>query len=192
MKTAIKKSIIRIPADTIVVYCMLRKILIIKGPLNQKSVKLKLKISISRTSSVVKVSALSCFQISNKEKKKLKTLRGTTVALIKHKLIETSVIIQKNLKLHGVGYRVVFHEKLRNKELLTLKLGYSHPIYFKVPLKSEIFCLNKTKLCIFGDSLQYIHQISAKIRLYKQPEPYKGKGVLYVNEKITLKEGKKV
>ncbi len=187
-----EKSLIRIPADTVIVYCAKKNFLAIRGPLTQKSIVLKLKVFVDRDSGFIKISSKSCSGISNKEKKKIKAIKGTTVALIKHKLIETSVVIQKKLKIHGIGYRIYLNETLNNNKLLTLKLGYSHLIYFKVPIKLEIFCFNKTKLCIFGNSFQDINQIAAKIRLRKKPEPYKGKGILYENEKITLKEGKKV
>ena len=192
MRTKNNKSIIRIPTDITMIYSAKKNFLIIKGPLTQKSIELKLKVFINKVKKRLKVSSISCLQISNKERKKIKAVRGTLVALIKHKLIETSTIIQKKLKLHGVGYRMYIDEALKSDKLLTFKLGYSHFIYFKVPTKLTIFCFSKTKLCIFGNSFKDINLISAKIRSYKKPEPYKGKGILYENEKIVLKKGKKV
>jgi large subunit ribosomal protein L6 len=90
-----------------------------------------------------------------------------------------------------VGYRAFDVDNFENK-LLLFKLGYSHSIYFKIPIESQIFCLKRTKLFIHGNSYQDITKIAAFIRSYKKPEPYKGKGILYETEKIILKEGKKV
>ena len=82
--------------------------------------------------------------------------------------------------------------KILDKDLLHFKLGYSHFIYFKIPKKLKIFCLKANKLFILGYSYAFVTQIAALIRLYKVSEPYKGKGILYTTEKITLKEGKKM
>jgi large subunit ribosomal protein L6 len=71
-------------------------------------------------------------------------------------------------------------------------LGYSHQIYFKISHTLNVFCLKATSIFISGNSYQEVSQISALIRSYKYPEPYKGKGILYENEKIVIKEGKKV
>ena len=90
-----------------------------------------------------------------------------------------------------MGYRAFDVEHFENK-LFSIKLGYSHPIFFKISKKSKIFCLKKTKLFIYGNFYENITQEAACIRAYKTPEPYKGKGILYETEKITLKEGKKV
>ena len=76
--------------------------------------------------------------------------------------------------------------------MLEFKLGYSHNIYFKIPKNLTVFCLKSDKIFISGNFYEYISQIASQIRSYKTPEPYKGKGILYENEKIFLKEGKKV
>ena len=122
MRTKNNKSIIRIPTDITMIYSAKKNFLIIKGPLTQKSIELKLKVFINKVKKRLKVSSISCLQISNKERKKIKAVRGTLVALIKHKLIETSTIIQKKLKLHGVGYRMYIDEALKSDKLLTFKL----------------------------------------------------------------------
>jgi large subunit ribosomal protein L6 len=124
-------------------------------------------------------------------KKKIKALQGTTVALIKQLIVETSAVLYQKLKLVGVGYRAFDVDTLKNK-LLLFKLGYSHFLYFKISNEIEIFCLKMTKLFIYGNSYRNVTQTAALIRSYKKPEPYKGKGILYETEKIVLKEGKKV
>ena len=140
---------------------------------------------------VLKVSCVPFLEISNNERKKIKAVQGSTIALIKQILVETSNVLHQKLKFVGVGYRAFPVENLEGT-LLLLRLGYSHPIYFRIPKELSIFCLKLTKLFIYGSSYQTVSQTSALIRSYKKPEPYKGKGILYENEKIKLKEGKKV
>lgn len=191
MQNTKKKYIIKIPSHISILYSNNKQILNIIGPLKKKSLKLKVKISISNYEKTLTISSLAFSKISNNEKKKLKAIQGTTVALIKQSILETSSILYQKLKLVGIGYRVFENEDFKGK-LLLLKLGYSHSIYFKIPNKLKIFCLKSTKLFIFGNSYQEISQTASVIRCYKKPEPYKGKGILYETEKIILKEGKKI
>ena len=118
-------------------------------------------------------------------------LQGTALALIKQAVIETSYLLYTKLKFVGIGYRALPIDQLDDK-LLSFKLGYSHSIFFKPTSDTNIFCLKRTKLFVWGNSYKDITKIASKIRSYKKPEPYKGKGILYENEKIKLKEGKKV
>jgi large subunit ribosomal protein L6 len=189
MENIAKKYSIKIPNNTTVIYCEEKKIITLIGPLKQKSLKLKVKIVIMER--ILKVSDVPFSEISNNERKKIKAVQGTTLALIKQLLIETSAILYQKLQFVGVGYRAFQVDNFENK-LLLFKLGYSHPLYFKVSDELRVFCLKLTKLFLFGHSYQSVNQTSALIRSYKKPEPYKGKGILYVNEKIKLKEGKKV
>ena len=76
--------------------------------------------------------------------------------------------------------------------VLLLNLGFSHPIYFNIPINFKIFCLKLIKLFISGNSYQNLSDITAIIRYKKLPEPYKGKGILHGNEKIKIKESKKI
>jgi large subunit ribosomal protein L6 len=191
MNNQAKKFNIKIPIDITVIFNEKKGIITFIGPVKRKSLKLKLKVFIDTTKKIISVSPSAFFSISNKEKKKIKTLRNTTVALIKHIIIETSNLVYKKLKINGVGYRAFFTESFDNK-LLSLKLGYSHFIYFKIPNNLTVTCPTKTKLCIFGNSYEDVSHISALIRANKIPEPYKGKGILYEDETVILKEGKKV
>nr|YP_010516643.1 ribosomal protein L6 [Haslea pseudostrearia]UXN44186.1 ribosomal protein L6 [Haslea pseudostrearia] len=186
-----EKYIVKIPNDTSILYCEKKRILTFLGPLERKSLKLKLKILINQEKKILKVSSLTFSPISNSERKQLRMLRGTTVALIKQLLTETSTLISQKLKLHGMGYRVS-SEKIFNNDVLTFKLGHSHLVFFTMSNGLSASCLSKTKLCIFGNSYQDVTQIAAFIRSARKPEPYKGKGVLYDGETIVLKEGKKV
>jgi large subunit ribosomal protein L6 len=191
MKKIAKKYCIKIPNSTTVIYCEKKKVITLIGPLKRKSLKLEVKIIIMKTERILKVSDVPFSQISNDKMKKIKAVQGTTLALIKQLSIETSAIIYQKLQFVGVGYRAFQVNGFENK-LLLFKLGYSHPLYFRISKKLRIFCLKLTKLFISGQSYQTVNQTAALIRSYKKPEPYKGKGILYVNEKIELKEGKKV
>lgn len=127
------------------------------------------------------------------KKKSLKAFQGTTVALIKYAIIELSVsFFYQKMKFVGVGYRAFPLEINNKKQMLHLRLGYSHQIYFRFINEINVFCFKFTKLFIFGSSYQNITQFSALIRSCKPPEPYKGKGILYDNEKIILKIGKRI
>jgi large subunit ribosomal protein L6 len=190
MNQLFKKNSIQIPKNTSVLYCSKKKILTIIGPLKIKSTKINLELQLLNSSKVIYVTLNPLFKVSNTKKKKIAALRGTTIALIKQIILETSNIIYKKLKFVGVGYKVFYTENLDNK-LLLFKLGFSHSIYYKIPETLNIFCLKNTKLFIYGASCQSVTQAAATIQSYKYPEPYKGKGILYENEKIKLKEGKK-
>jgi len=191
MENIKKKYRIKIPNKTTVLYSNQKNILTIIGPLTKKSLKLKLKINILKKTQQIEVSSIPFSKISNNQKKKILSMQGTTTALIKQLILETSYIYYQKLKLVGIGYRIFDVENYPNK-LLLIKLGYSHPIFFKIPSKLKFFCLKRTKLFIFGNGYQSITNTAAILRSYKKPEPYKGKGILYESEKIILKEGKKV
>ena len=186
-----KKFNLKIPQNILVIFSNKKKTLTIVGPVTTKSMTVKLKITINKTKSILSVSPLPFFNISNSEKKKINALRAATVAQIKHLFIESSTTIFQKLKIVGVGYRIDYTNE-SEKNLLTLKLGYSHYFYVKVPNNLTLNCFTKTKFSIFGNSYHEVSKFASKIREKKIPEPYKGKGILYENEVITLKEGKKI
>lgn len=186
-----KKHIVKIPDDISVLYSDKKKIVSFKGPLGQKSLKLKIKLFFDKTENSLQITQLPFIKVSGNQKKTLKALQGSTTALIKQMILEVSVLLHKKLKLVGVGYRV-FPVEVFDHQLLHFKLGYSHQIYFKMNDNIKTSCFKATNLFVFGNSYQNINQILAAIRSYKKPEPYKGKGILYENEKVVLKEGKKI
>lgn len=181
-----KKYTVKIPDKINLFYCEKKKIIIIKGPQAQRSLKIETKLIIKKDK--LEVTSLPLSKIRNNLQKKLKEKQGTTVALIKQLLTDTCTITYKKLNFIGIGYRASFIEN----NLLLLKLGYSHPIYFKTPNNLEIFSLKLTKLFLSSNSYQSVTSAASLIRSKKLPEPYKGKGILYENEKIKLKEGKKI
>jgi large subunit ribosomal protein L6 len=186
-----KKKLIKIPKNVLVIYSSKKKMITLIGPIQTKSMFLSLKLNILENLNIIEVTEDTFIKMSNHEKKKVAIIQGTTIALLKQLLVETSSRVYQKLKFVGVGYKVFEVEEFKNK-LLMFKLGYSHSLYFKIPDKLKIFCLKFTKLFIYGNSYQNVTQVASLIRSYKKPEPYKGKGILYETEKIILKEGKKI
>jgi len=92
---------------------------------------------------------------------------------------------QKTLEIVGVGYRA----KMEGKNLL-LNIGYSHPIYFVPPDEITLQTPSPTQIVVSGIDKQLVGQIAAKIRSFRKPEPYKGKGIKYSDEQIIRKAGK--
>lgn len=188
----LKKNCIYIHSNTKVVYCTKNNILTAIGNLNKHSLKLELKLIILKNKNLLYVTDVPTKKISNDKKKTINSLRGTTTSLIKQLLMDVSYTIYKKLNFVGVGYKVFPVDSFKVLKLLRFKLGFSHQIYFKIPNDFNFFCLKKqTQLYVYGFSYQNVSQIAAKIQSCKFPEPYKGKGILYSDEKITLKEGKK-
>jgi len=191
MKIFSKRYTVKIPVNIEVFYCDKRQIMLINGPFGRKILKLQIEIEMSKENNLIKVLNSSFKKSSNKDKKTIKSLRGTTVALIKQTFLEVSSTICKKLNLVGVGYKV-FPIETELGNLIHLKLGYSHSLYFKVSQTVNVQCYKADKLFISGHNLQDVAQTAALIRSCKVPEPYKGKGISYSNEIIKLKEGKKV
>jgi len=93
---------------------------------------------------------------------------------------------ERKLELVGVGYRA---QAQGNK--LNLTLGFSHPVVYDVPAGVSVETPSQTEIIIKGSDKQQLGQVAAEIRRFRPPEPYKGKGVRYANERVVLKEAKK-
>jgi large subunit ribosomal protein L6 len=191
MRYITKRHIVKVPIDISMYYCTIHNTIIFTNSFIRKTLKLKTQLIINKDEKILKVTREPLYSISNNEKKKLKAIQTTQVALLKQMLLEISLLCCKKLKLIGVGFRVS-SLKVLDFDLLYFKLGYSHAIYFKVPKTLNVFCLKNNKLFLIGNSSIFLTQVAALIRSYKIPEPYKGKGILYMSEKIILKEGKKI
>lgn len=111
---------------------------------------------------------------------------GTARAILANMVTGVSTGYERKLELVGVGYRAAMAGKALN-----LTLGFSHPVVFEAPAGVTIEVPTQTEILIKGADKQVVGQVAAKIRAYRSPEPYKGKGVRYAGEKITLKEAKK-
>ncbi len=119
------------------------------------------------------------------DEKQFRALHGLTRTLINNLVVGVSEGFKKTLVIEGVGYRV---EK-KNKGIL-LHLGYSHPIYFIPPDVIQIDVPNQTTIVVSGIDKVLVGQVAAKIRSFRKPEPYKGKGIRYEGEVIRRKAGK--
>ena len=115
-----------------------------------------------------------------------RALAGTTRALVANMVRGVSEGFVKKLSLVGVGYRAQVTGKKIN-----LSLGFSHPVEVELPEGITAEAPSQTELNIKGVDKQAVNQVAANIRALRPPEPYKGKGVRYVDEVINMKEGKK-
>jgi large subunit ribosomal protein L6 len=119
------------------------------------------------------------------DEKFFKALHGLTRSLIANMVVGVTKGFEKRLELVGVGYRAAMQGPS-----LTLTLGYSHPIVYPVPQGIRIDVKDQTQLTISGMDKQLVGAVAAKLRSFRPPEPYKGKGVKYVAERIRRKAGK--
>ncbi len=118
--------------------------------------------------------------------KKATALAGTTRANVANMVSGVTNGFEKKLTLVGVGYRAQVKGKILN-----LSLGFSHPIEYPMPEGIEIEALSQTDIVVKGIDKQLVGAVSADIRAYRPPEPYKGKGVKYADEHIVRKDAKK-
>jgi large subunit ribosomal protein L6 len=119
------------------------------------------------------------------EDKSVRALHGLVRSLINNMVIGVTVGFSKDLEINGVGYRAEVKGKT-----LTMALGYSHPVVYELPEGIEVEVEKQTKLTVKGIDKQLVGSAAAKIRSYRKPEPYKGKGIKYADEHIVRKAGK--
>ena len=115
-----------------------------------------------------------------------KALSGTTRALIDNMVTGVSQGFEKKMTIIGVGYRAAVQDKNLN-----LNLGFSHPVNYPIPEGITIETPSQTEVVVKGADKQRVGQVAAEIRAYRPPEPYKGKGVRYADERVIRKEAKK-
>jgi large subunit ribosomal protein L6 len=151
----------------------------VKGPLGT------LKQPIASQVTVKKEGDRIIFAAAN-ETKESNALSGTMRNLIANMVTGVKTGFERRLSLVGVGYRA---QAQGNK--VNLSLGFSHPIVHSLPEGVKAETPTQTEIVIKGADKQKVGQVAAEIRAYKPPEPYKGKGVRYSDEQITLKETKK-
>lgn len=120
-----------------------------------------------------------------KDDKKTKSLHGLVRTIINNMIEGVEIGFSKKLEIQGVGYR-----SQMQKNNLILNIGYSHPIEINPPNDISISIENSTLITIHGINKATVGQMAAKIRAMKKPEPYKGKGIRYIDEKVKRKIGK--
>jgi large subunit ribosomal protein L6 len=151
----------------------------VKGGKGSLNLKLHEKVTVEQQENELKIAAL------NSDKKTV-AMAGTTRALVNNMVTGVSEGFVKELQLLGVGYRA----RVQGDEL-NLTLGFSHPVVYKVPKGVEIETPTQTQVLVKGIDKQLVGQVSAEIRAFRPPEPYKGKGVRYADEYVKRKEAKK-
>jgi len=122
-----------------------------------------------------------------KENRESSAMQGLTRALIQNMVIGLSTGFKKELQIIGVGYKA----QVQGSKLV-LNLGYSHTIEYQIPKGLTVAMGENNTIIITGADKQMVGQAAATIRGYRPPEPYKGKGIRYVDEHVTIKEGKTV
>lgn len=179
--------LIKIPKN-INIYIDLKKkhLLILHSNNNKCLIKINLKfVKIKKKLNKTIFLYVVCFFL-NSENLLFKIQQKKTVLFLKKLLKEIVFKNYKKLKLNGIGFKILIVQNI-----IHLKLGYSHSIYFKLPDTVGAKITKNNILVLFSFSVKKLTLISSLIKKCKKPDPYKGKGFLYENEKINLKIGKK-
>lgn len=151
----------------------------VKGSKGNLQLALHRQVAVSQDEGVLKVSAKDDSRQAN-------ALAGTFRSLINNMIVGVSTGFVKKLELQGVGYRA----KAQGKSL-NITVGYSHPIDYVLPEGITAETPSQTEIVISGADKQLVGQVAAEIRDFRPPEPYKGKGIRYVDERVFRKEAKK-
>ncbi len=154
------------------------------------------KISVKGTGGSLFVAANALVQVKNEagvlsfspsdESREANAMSGTLRQLVNNMVVGVTKGFEKKLNLVGVGYKAA-----ASGTKLNLAVGYSHPVNFEMPAGISVATPIPTEIIIKGADRQRVGQIAAEIRAVRPPEPYKGKGIRYSDEKITIKETKK-
>jgi large subunit ribosomal protein L6 len=150
----------------------------IKGPLGELTRQLPPEI-------LVNVEEAQVFILVNDDSKKTRALHGLVRTLLNNMVLGVDKKFEIDLQLKGVGYRCQ-----AGNGKITLSLGYSHPIILPLPTSVEVKVDANTNIKVLGIDKEEVGFIAAKIRSFRPPEPYNGKGVLYKGENILRKAGK--
>lgn len=151
----------------------------VKGPKGSLQLTLHQFVKIVREGNELKI-------VSRSEAAEHRAMAGTMRALVNNMVTGVSKGFERKLQLVGVGYRAQVQGGTLN-----LALGYSHPVAFRVPAGITIETPSQNEVLVKGVDKQRVGEVASKIRAYRPPEPYKGKGVRYADEQIVLKEAKK-
>jgi large subunit ribosomal protein L6 len=151
----------------------------IKGPLGSLTQALTGQVKIDLDSNKMTFAAAD-------DSREAKAMSGTVRALVANMVTGVSKGFERRLSLVGVGYRAQ-----AQGDSIKLQLGFSHDIVHPMPAGVKVECPTQTEVVLKGADKQRVGQVAAEIRAYRQPEPYKGKGVRYVGEKVVIKETKK-
>lgn len=152
-------------------------ILEVTGPLGKLSRKIPSSIKLTSNKTIITLER-------EDDKKNNRAIHGLTRSLVNNMFIGVTKGFSKKLVINGLGYRA----ELKDTNLI-LSLGFSHPVIFPIPENIKI-AVAKTELTVSGVDKQFVGEIAAEIRRIRKPEPYKGKGIRYIDEVIKRKAGK--
>ena len=150
----------------------------VKGPKGELSRKIRPEMKISVEGNVLTVTRPS-------DIKEHRSLHGLSRTLINNMVVGVTTGFSKDLEINGVGYRAA-----KQGKNLNLSLGFSHPVVVEPPAGIEFDVPSATAIVVKGIDKELVGAVAAKIRGYREPEPYKGKGIKYAGEHIRRKEGK--
>lgn len=177
----IGKAIIRLP-EKVEVSWTKGNLVTVKGPKGQLHQQVNPELSVNVEDGILTVSRPT-------DQQRHRAAHGLYRSLIANMVTGVSEGYTKEMELIGVGYRAT-----STNQMLELTLGYSHPIYFSIPEEVEVQTLaekgSPPRIVLKSIDKQLIGQIAAKIRAFRKPEPYKGKGVRFVGEVVRRKAGK--
>ena len=151
----------------------------VKGSRGEQTVQLHPEVAAARVDGEIRVKPVD-------EANPNYPMAGTIRALINNAVIGVSEGFEKKLQLMGVGYRVK-----ASGQKLDLTLGFSHPVIYELPKVVSAKTPSQTEIVLSSPDKQVLGQVAAEIRAFRPPEPYKGKGVRYADERVRLKETKK-
>ncbi len=149
------------------------------GPKGENALRLAPELVVSQADSELTVAI-------RHDTRRARAVWGTQRTLINNLVTGVSEGFTADLEINGVGYRAAVGEGVLN-----LQLGFSHPIVYSIPDGIEIACERPTTIRVSGVDRQRVGQVAAEIRRFRPPEPYKGKGIRYLGERVERKEGKK-
>ena len=151
----------------------------VSGPLGKLNQALKGDVNLTKENETITF-------IPTKNTQHSQAMSGTLRALVANMVQGVSVGFTRKLTLVGVGYKAN-----AQGAILNLELGYSHPVNHKMPIGVTVSTPTPTEIILTGADKQVVGQVAAQIRAYRAPEPYKGKGVRYSDEVVSIKETKK-
>ena len=151
----------------------------VKGPLGTLSQKLSPQVTVEKVENQIE------FKVTNNSHH-ANAMSGTLRAHVANMVAGVTKGFERRLQLVGVGYRAQ-----AQGDKINLTLGFSHPVVHQLPAGVKAETPTQTEIVLKGTDKQVVGQVAAEVRHYRPPEPYKGKGVRYTGEQITLKETKK-
>lgn len=153
--------------------------IVVKGPLGTLSQSLNGEVRINQEDGQLTFAPAD-------ESRQAHAMSGTLRSLVANMVTGVSSGFERKLTLVGVGFRAQVQGSV-----LKLQLGFSHDVLHEIPDGIKVECPSQTEIVVKGADKQVVGQVAAEIRAYRRPEPYKGKGVRYADERVIMKETKK-